>query len=107
MPRKSGIELRGPILVAPDSNAQGRVGGGPHEDDWHCRNRANRRGFGGDLTTARGVAAFWPGHGHAEFFAWIDEDLGWHGCHWRMHEEEQGEPLVTWFSRTSGRPRTR
>jgi endonuclease/exonuclease/phosphatase family metal-dependent hydrolase len=43
---------------------------------------------GGDLNTARGAAEFWPDHGHAEFFAWIDE-LGWHDCHWRTHGREQ------------------
>ena len=45
--------------------------------------------IGGDLNTARGAAEMWPNHGHAEFFTWIDEELGWHDCHWRMHGKEQ------------------
>jgi hypothetical protein len=49
----------------------------------------NRFILGGDLNTARGAAEFWPGHGHAEFFDWLEDDLGWHDCHWRMHGREQ------------------
>ena len=37
--------------------------------------KGNRFILGGDLNTARGAAAFWPGHGRAEFFAWITRIL--------------------------------
>lgn len=49
----------------------------------------NRRfAVGGDLNTARGADAIWPGHGHLEFFESLTGG-GLYDCYWELNEHTE------------------